>query len=39
VDPLRILLQEHRGAARVEGGPHEGVVAQPKDQEVAGPAQ
>jgi len=39
VDPLRILLQEHRGATRVERGPHEGVVAQPEDQEVAWPAQ
>lgn len=39
VDPLRILLQEHRGAPRVERGPHEGIVAQPKDKEVAWPAQ
>ncbi|WVZ08231.1 hypothetical protein V8G54_021577 [Vigna mungo] len=39
MDPLRILLEEHRGATRVERGPHEGIVAQPEDKEVAWPAQ
>jgi len=39
VDPLWIFFEEHRGAARVERGPHEGVVAQPEDEEVDGPAQ
>jgi len=37
LDPLRVLLEEERGASRVETGPHEGVVAQPKDEEFGGP--
>jgi len=36
LDPLRVLLEEERGAAWVEAGPHKGIVAQPKDEEVGG---
>lgn len=37
LDPLRVFLEEDRGAAWVEAGPHKGVVAQPKYEEVGGP--
>ncbi|PON74521.1 hypothetical protein PanWU01x14_049280 [Parasponia andersonii] len=36
LDPGLVLLEEDRTAAVVEGGPHEAVVAQSEDEEVAG---
>lgn len=37
LDPLGVLFEEERVAIRVEGSPHEGVVAEAEDEEVAGP--
>lgn len=38
VNPLDVFLEEYGGATCVEGGPHEGVVAEAEDEEVAGGA-